>query len=247
MIEKIPRAEIERLKNGIVSEALENSNDIEAVASAKYKTDVLKEVVHILDTLEEEDKYYFYCQYGGILPTCSDCKRNLLNSRISKEQVQGWLSPDTHSKRCNSKIPLEEEPVNLEKELEGFVKSEIPYGECGYRDFIAIARHFYELGCRRTAEKYDEIEYNRQRAEESVPNDLEEAAEEYSKERAEGHVLYDWVHAFIAGAKWQKEQMMEEAVEGYIAATNESSAVLALPRDSFKKGDKVRIIIVKED
>lgn len=29
-----------------------------------------------------------------------------------------------------------------------------------------IAEHFYDLGCRRTAEKYDEIEYNRQRSEE---------------------------------------------------------------------------------
>ena len=38
-----------------------------------------------------------------------------------------------------------------------------------------------------------------------TPKDLEEAAEEYSKERAEGHILYDWVHAFIAGAKWQAQ------------------------------------------
>lgn len=34
--------------------------------------------------------------------------------------------------------------------------------------FEKIARHFYDLGCRRTAEKYDEIEYNRQRAEEHL-------------------------------------------------------------------------------
>lgn len=30
-----------------------------------------------------------------------------------------------------------------------------------------FARHFYDLGCRRTAERADEIEYNRQREEES--------------------------------------------------------------------------------
>ena len=36
-----------------------------------------------------------------------------------------------------------------------------------------------------------------------IPKDLEEAAKEYSKERAEGHILYDWVHAFKAGANWQ--------------------------------------------
>ena len=44
-----------------------------------------------------------------------------------------------------------------------------------------------------------------------------------------------------------REQMMKEAVEGYISATNEVSAVLALPKGDFKKSDKVRIIIVKEE
>ena len=43
------------------------------------------------------------------------------------------------------------------------------------------------------------------------------------------------------------KQMMKETVEGYISATNEVSAVLALPKGDFKKSDKVRIIIVKED
>lgn len=38
--------------------------------------------------------------------------------------------------------------------------------EMDHVDYENIARHFYELGCRRTAEKYDEIEYNRQRVEE---------------------------------------------------------------------------------
>ena len=32
--------------------------------------------------------------------------------------------------------------------------------------FLSIARHFYELGQRKAAEMYDEIEYNRQRAQE---------------------------------------------------------------------------------
>lgn len=74
------------------------------------------------------------------------------------------------------------------------------------QDIKDTARHFYELGCRRTAEKYDEIEYKRQKAEESVPNDIEEAAENIYKTtfgtRAED---------FKAGAEWQKEQMMKEA------------------------------------
>ena len=49
-----------------------------------------------------------------------------------------------------------------------------------------IAEYFYNLGCHRTAEKYDELEYNRQRAEESEkpmnPNELEKEIEEYFPE-----------------------------------------------------------------
>lgn len=100
-------------------------------------------------------------------------------------------------------------PVDLEKEIKEYCGTR---DICPVPDFIdAVARHFYELGCRRTAEKYDEIEYNRQRAEEppvalvaikpilptalkpciatfkeqsgssEIPNDLEEAAKEYEK------------------------------------------------------------------
>lgn len=90
--------------------------------------------------------------------------------------------------------------------------------EMDHVDYENIARHFYELGCRRTAEKYDEIEYNRQRAEESVPNDLEEAADEYANKHYSewdeswddynGHNIependkLQLMDAFIAGAKW---------------------------------------------
>lgn len=49
-----------------------------------------------------------------------------------------------------------------------------------------IAEYFYNLGCRRTAEKYDELEYNRQRTEESEkpmnPEELEKEIEEYFPE-----------------------------------------------------------------
>jgi flagellar biosynthesis chaperone FliJ len=81
-----------------------------------------------------------------------------------------------------------------------------------------IARSFYDLGCRRTAEKYDEIEYNRQREEENVQKDLEEAADEYAEKHGfrvpydGSNNFYDEVdvkaskEGFIAGAEWQKER-----------------------------------------
>ena len=132
-----------------------------------------------------------------------------------------------------------------------------------------FARHFAQWGAKHLADDSK-----------TSPNYLEEAAEKYSKERAEGHILYDWVHAFIAGAKWQKqhdaelieiayndgitigmtkqkEQMMKEAVEGEVCIPNvwvehkEGKELVVRAEISkelgFKFGDKVRIIIVKED
>ena len=43
-----------------------------------------------------------------------------------------------------------------------------------------IASHYYELGCRRTAEMYDDIEYEKQRAEETkLSEDLEEEIDRF--------------------------------------------------------------------
>ena len=103
--------------------------------------------------------------------------------------------------------------------------------------------------------------------------EIKKAAEEYSKERAEGHVLYDWVHAFIAGAKWQAEHaplpedtilfnkgveegkrlMMEEAVEYEVwdfSSSLEACPHVNIPLDNkqYRNGDKVRVIVLpKED
>ena len=261
-------------------------------------------------------------------------------------------------KECKEKLTnpaLQEQPVKIDirKEL-----ASIDFmGVNDARDSETIARHFYELGCRRTAEKYDEIEYKRQRAdvceglEEAVvdyfegywpgmetaeqcntdlhftppaimrlarhfaqwgaehrgssetPNDLEEAAVEYS---AIGYSPFDDPYeknqqfecskfAFIAGAKWQmgkdlssvnksyesgvvfgmnaqkeqdekelsekiasayqlgladkEKQMMKEAVEGTVYANTTARWVEAdvLRKDGFICGDKVKLIIVKED
>lgn len=56
--------------------------------------------------------------------------------------------------------------------------------------------------------------------------------------------------AFIAGAKWQKEQMMKEAVEGEVYRYESyhriaTAIVVDIPRESID--NKVKLIIVKED
>ena len=109
-----------------------------------------------------------------------------------------------------------EKPINtdeLEKEIEQYLLGNADFLiKEGSKNVVqAIARHFYDLGCRRTAEKYDEIEYNRQKAEESVPNDLEEAAREFAKDAYPDKHNLVWM--FKRGAKWQKEQDEKEQAD----------------------------------
>ena len=59
----------------------------------------------------------------------------------------------------------------------------------------------------------------------------------------------DIIDAFIAGAKWDRRQTLKEAVEGEITKDNRGNNVLraGFLNNGFEIGDKVRVIIVKED
>ena len=116
--------------------------------------------------------------------------------------------------------------------------------------------------------------------EEKPSEDLEEAAVAYSQDPEEdGRIVLnaDKGMAFIAGAKWQKEQMMDEwlkdrdgcfwdgvnegkkamkeqmmkeAVEGEVVKDiNNKLAVTAkgINLDGFKFGQKVKIIVIKDE
>ena len=116
--------------------------------------------------------------------------------------------------------------------------------------------------------------------EEPVSDDLEEAAKDYScsykplfpPSEKRGRLLgftagAKWQenkdqetiklaedHAFLAGADWQREQMMKEAVEGFVATHMTSAGTKMavnsgyLPKEmGIKSSDKIRLIIVKED
>ena len=56
--------------------------------------------------------------------------------------------------------------------------------------------------------------------------------------------------AFIAGAEWQKEQMMKDAVEGVVYRYESykriaTAIIVDIPRETL--GNRVKLIIVKED
>ena len=70
-----------------------------------------------------------------------------------------------------------------------------------------------------------------------------------NKELRQCALKHDETRAFIAGAKWQKEQMMKEAVEGEVE--NGSFGIVYLRKnltnDGYSTGDKVKLIIVKDE
>ena len=87
-------------------------------------------------------------------------------------------------------------------------------------------------------------------ARKTSPKDLEEAAEHYaSVTDPEAHGIDFIREVFIAGADWQKEQMMKEAVEGKIIfLLNGDVAINICDTDEYKLGKKVCVIVLpKED
>ena len=50
-------------------------------------------------------------------------------------------------------------------------------------------------------------------------------------------------NAFVAGAEWQKEQMLKGAVEGFVS----QDELIVRGAKKLKNGDKVRIVVIKAD
>jgi hypothetical protein len=96
--------------------------------------------------------------------------------------------------------------------------------------------------------------------EEKSSEDLEEAAEEYAYRGVPDELkplmkplADEIIKNFIAAAGWQKSQILKDAVEAKIYGYDDGSfeliaSWLDIPNNSiYKDGDKVKIIIVKED
>lgn len=84
--------------------------------------------------------------------------------------------------------------------------------------------------------------------EEPVSNDLEEAAVEAFKHIVDSD-KNNFLEIFKAGAEWQKEKMMEDTVDGEIYFNMDylQYHINTEPLAHFHHGDKVKLIIVKEE
>ena len=82
---------------------------------------------------------------------------------------------------------------------------------------------------------------------EPISEDLEGASKNYALNNTPWDDCKDEIQeAFKAGAQWKKEQMMVNAVDG-IARPNDNEIWCILDSFNLKDGDKVRVIVIKED
>ena len=293
---------IAKIKTEIEGWLREYAEDSQFELGEKYG---YKRFISFLDTLESEKSMNqdgLDEEVHRFFEDCIEVYEVPLYGKVKEEVITADCYEITarHFAQWGAEHIRENEDVEFDSQIFGKVMSDIlavykepsnPEEEPFDYEWT-IARQFYELGCRRTAEKYDRIEYNQQRVDESVPADLKEAAKNYEHnrvyqrelelyenyiesldedERAEKNppspnteyiLNADIIDAYIAGAKWDREKMMKEAVEiGTTEICWEQDGDRAFPTfdppvedllmpgtisQRFEDGDKVRVIIFKQ-
>lgn len=175
---------------------------------AKKYIDADKLIAEIERRKEEYKEDRYMSDYRGQIAYYKDEIYDDLLHFIDSLQQEQSCDTCTNDKGCVTCKDGElwegkEQPSeDLEKEVEWEwvhrEKQEVDLIECAEMDkdeFVRFARHFYELG---------------KQSKEPVSEDLEEAAEEYSRGLDYYHYTGDDpAIAFVAGAEWQKEQFLK--------------------------------------
>lgn len=175
------------------------------------------------------------------------------------QKIRGWISKEQDGlmdAQGNFKYPehegayhilcnldayidsLQEEPVSIDFEQELYKA----FGQV--KDFtlgMRIAKRFYDMG---------------KNSQEPVSEGLEEAAENYAATDEllpNGKVMINFQaeKAFRAGAKWQKEQMMKDAIDGGCFSWKNGYVHISCDIDehltNIRMCDKVKVIVIKKD
>ena len=125
------------------------------------------------------------------------------------------------------------------------LKSSLPWGSCASQ---------VSMECNCKDEAYNEVlSYIDSLEEEPVSEDLEYASEKYACRFSSSKYGHDKVKdAFITGAQWQKERMLNNAIEREVKVDAGGYPYIDVTelydydkdRPLAKKGDKVKLIII---
>jgi len=254
------KAEIEkRIKSAESCPFIEAEFGAEMRREGKIQT--YNEILSFIDSLPEEPKdlgtliseaqivakrLIDHQNFYQSLPKELQNKHTDIEWRKILEFIATYVSPDSQ--------PEEKTSQNVEEAVKEYFQGYWPGIETTEQcntdmhftppAIMRLAQHFYELGkqSNHTADgKVEEAaeEYRRESFKKSVMPQIDGPANEY------GGSIKD---AFIAGAEWQKKQMMKDAVDGIITTQNLNRYILVPNLDeSLTYGNKVKIIILKDD
>lgn len=251
------RTEIERNRQAIrvLNEYTAPEQMSKTCAIFQYADSILSELLSFLSTLEKSNFKDF--------PTTDEEMAKFLAAHPKAEVPEKYKTPDWMFEKSEKPMDLDEQigsynivpyiDDKIAKLQDMWREEKVSFDWDDLKDMIEdVARHFAEWGYLRAAEKYDEIEYNRQRAEEEIP--LPEDTVLFNKGVEEGRRLAEeelsdlLTIAHLQGADQMKEQMLKGAVKWTVTTNLANRPVIYLDElHGFKYGDKVRIIILKEE
>ena len=198
----------------------------------------------VSEALEEE--FQAYCgdfkdpETGEELPE-DKCSMDMEQARKLARHFAQWGAE--HAKK--GEIPIS---ADLEEASDGYAEKHgfrVPYdGSDNFYDDVDVkaSKEGFIAGAKWGAEHSGSSE---------IPNDLEEAAKSHrSTANYGGDINLAMEDSYKKGAKWQKEQMMKEAVEGEVLDLGINYLDLSLfdaEKLGLAQGDEVKFIIVKED
>ena len=168
-----------------------------------------------------------------------------------KSKIEGLKSNLIHG-ACSSQIAMEtsckEEAYNEVLSILDSLQGEPSKFDAAIQEGDDV-RHNEDLGCRVNLSQLKRVA----KKEEPASGGLEEAAFDYAEScKYEGGEKLLCVEHFKAGAKWQREQMMKDAVNGLVYAQLTTSGEIMIRSNYFKSEtlnylDNVKLIIIKED
>lgn len=225
------KAEIERLKTDVDNSPLAT----EQIAGYLF---ALVDVQKFLNTLQEQP----------VKPSVEDAMKEL-DKKIAKA-TKSWKGVDVDKMLAECR-GYDEQPVckGLEEYASKIVTELVPTLGQKYPDgsYVGGTRDYFSreelIGLVKAGAKW------KMEQSELSCEGLEEAAIQAHIRLEESEEL-SFLNIFKAGAEWQKEKLMRFAVEGYLVTDglNDLQVKTANLGDrGYYQGDKVRIIIVKEE